>query len=74
MSRVLLLDMSPQAATDECHRLDIGVSALEALPTGGVRLVTMSGDGAERLRTKLKSRLIKGDVLRARHRPMKPLW
>ena len=32
MSRVVLLDMSTQAATDECHKLAIGVSALEALP------------------------------------------
>ncbi|HEY0627878.1 MAG TPA: hypothetical protein VGD23_00960 [Sphingomicrobium sp.] len=74
MSRVLLLDMSTQAATDECHRLDIGVSALEALPAGGVRLVTMSSDGAEVLRTKLKGKLIKGEVIRARHRPTRPLW
>jgi hypothetical protein len=74
MSRVLLLDMSAEAATDECHRLEIGVSALEALPAGGVRLVTMGSDGAERLRVKLKSKLIKGDVVRARHRPTKPLW
>ena len=41
MSRVVLLDMSAQAATDECHKQNIGVSALEALPAGGVRLVTM---------------------------------
>lgn len=74
MSRVLLLDMSSQAATDECNRLDIGVSALEALPSGGVRLVTMSNFGAEQLRTKLKSKLLKGEVLRARHRPTRPLW
>lgn len=74
MSRVLLLDMSAQAATDECHRLDVGVSALEALPAGGVRLVTMSSYGAEQLRGKLKSKLIKGEVVRTRHRPTKPLW
>ena len=74
MSRVLLLDMSTQAATDECHRLEIGISALEALPAGGIRLVTMSNWGAEQLRIKLKSKLLKGDVLRARHRPTRPLW
>ena len=74
MSRVLLLDMSPQAARDECVKLDIGVSALEALPAGGVRLVAMSGYGAERLRTKLKSRLLKGDVIRARYRPTRGPW
>jgi len=74
MSRVLLLNMSSQAATDECHKHNIGVSALENLPAGGVRLVTMSMEGAERLRTKLKSKLLKGDVIRARHRPTRPLW
>ena len=74
MSRVLLLDMSTQAATDECHRLEIGVSALEAGPAGGVRLVTMSMEGAARLRNKHKSKLLKGDVIRARHRPTRPLW
>ena len=74
MSRVLLLDMSAQTATDECHKLAIGVSALEALPAGGVRLVTMSSDGAERFRHKFKSKLLKGDVIRARHRPKRPLW
>lgn len=74
MSRVLLLDMSAQTATDECGKLQIGISALEALPSGGVRLVTMSGHGAEQLRTKFKSKLLKGDVLRARHRPTRPLW
>jgi len=74
MSRVLMLAMQPQAAADECAKLDIGVSALEALPAGGVRLVAMSSDGAERLRTKLKSKLIKGDVQRSRHRPTRPLW
>ena len=74
MSRVLLLNMSTQAATDECDKQKVGVSALERLPAGGVRLVTMSMDGAERLRSKLKSKLLKGDPTRARHRPTRPLW
>ena len=74
MSRVLLLNMSAQAATDECAKQNIGVSALENLPAGGVRLVTMSSDGAEKLRAKLKSKLLKGEVIRARHRPTRPLW
>jgi len=74
MSRVVWLDMSAQAATDECHKQNVGVSALEALPVGGVRLVTMSMDGAERLRSKLKSKLLKGEATRARHRPTRPLW
>jgi hypothetical protein len=74
MSRVVWLDMSAQAARDECLKQNIGVSALEALPVCGVRLVTMSMEGAERLRSKLKSKLLKGDTTRARHRPTRPLW
>lgn len=74
MSRVLNLSMSERAATDHCATNDIGVSAIEALPAGGVRLVCMSSDGAERARKSLKTKLIKGDVVRARYRPTKPLW
>lgn len=74
MSRVLHLSMSETAAVDHCSNNAIGVSAIEALPAGGVRLVCMSSDGAERARKSLKSKLIKGDVVRARYRPTKPLW
>jgi hypothetical protein len=74
MSRVLLLDMSADAATAEFGKLGVGISAMEALTSGGVRLVTMSVDGAEKARTKFKSRLIKGDVVRTKHRPTRPLW
>ena len=52
----------------------VGVSAIEPLPQGGVRLVCMSMAGADTMRRKLKSAIIKGDVVRARHRPSKPLW
>jgi len=34
----------------------------------------MSSDGAEKARTGLKSKLIKGEITRAKHRPTKPLW
>ena len=74
MSRVLLLDMSADAATVECDKLGVGISAMEALTSGGVRLVTMSVEGAEKARTKFKSKLIKGETVRTRHRPTRPLW
>jgi hypothetical protein len=34
----------------------------------------MSGDGAARIRAKLKSQIIAGTVVRERHRPVRPLW
>ena len=74
MSRVLHLSMSESAAIDHCKSNDVGVSAIEALPAGGIRLVCMSSDGAERARKSLKTKLIKGDVVRARYRPTRPLW
>ncbi|MBA3667550.1 MAG: hypothetical protein H0W65_07500 [Sphingomonas sp.] len=74
MSRVLNLSMSETAAIDHCKSHDVGVSAIEKLPSGGIRLVCMSSDGAERVRKTLKAKLIKGDVVRARYRPTRPLW
>ena len=57
-----------------CLSEKVGVSAIERLPEGGVRLVCMSSDGAARIRRKLKSYVISGEVTRERHRPVKPLW
>lgn len=64
MSRVVNLSMSEAEARHQCTTRQIGVSALENLPDGGVRLVCMSSDGAETIRKRLKSNLIKGDVRR----------
>ncbi|MEO6199268.1 MAG: hypothetical protein ABIO68_04960 [Sphingomicrobium sp.] len=66
--------MSEDAAADHCNSRKIGVSALETLPSGAIRLVCMSNDGAERARKSLKTKLIKGEMVRERHRPTKPLW
>ena len=69
MSRELYLSIPQDEALAKCQAQNVGVSAVERLPDGGVRLVCMSGEGAELMRTKLKSKLIKGEVMRARHRP-----
>ena len=74
MSRVLLLDMAESTARNECEKLDVGISALEPLTSGGIRLVCMSAEGAETARAKFKSKLIKGEVTRTKHRPSTPLW
>lgn len=71
MSRVLLLKLTMQEAQAHCDRMKIGVSALEPLVTGGVRLVCMSISGAEEARAKLSSKLIKGEVVRVSHRPVR---
>ena len=57
-----------------CQAERVGISAIERLPDQGVRLVCMSVHGAEVMRTKLKSRLLKGTIERFRIRPTRPLW
>ena len=74
MSRVIHLDMDEGAVVARCLAEKVGVSAIERLPEGGVRLVCKSGDGAALIRRKLKSRLIKQEVTRQPHRPASPLW
>jgi len=64
VSRVINLAMSADEARHQCLTRQVGVSALENLPDGGVRLVCMSTDGAETIRKRLKANIIKGDVRR----------
>jgi len=74
VSRVINLDLSETDVLDRCHKEGIGVSALERLPSGGVRLVCMSSHGAETIRRLLSKKLIQGNVIRERFRPTRPLW
>jgi hypothetical protein len=57
-----------------CRENGVAISALEALPEGGSRLVCMSNYGAAQIRSKLSDRIIEGQVRRERFRPAKPLW
>jgi len=57
-----------------CRQHGVAISALEALPDGGTRLVCMSNYGAAQIRAKLAARIIEGQVRRERFRPAKPLW
>lgn len=74
MSRAMYLSMDEAEVVTRCNSEGVGISAIERLPDEGVRLVCMSAYGAEVMRTKLKSRLIKGAVERFRIRPSRPLW
>ena len=74
MSRAIYLSMAEDAVLARCATEKVGVSAIERLPSSGVRLVCMSMDGADTIRRKLKSHLIKGEVAREKHRPTRPLW
>jgi hypothetical protein len=74
MSRVVHLNLEESVVVSRCLSENVGVSAIEQLSSGGVRLVCMSSEGAARIRKKLKSHVIDGAVTRARHRPVNPLW
>ena len=74
MSRVLFVDLDEGTVVTKCLAENVGISAIERLPQGGVRLVCMSGDGASTMTRKFKKHLITGDVVRAARRPATPLW
>ena len=74
MSRVLFVRMDESKVVASCLAENVGISAIERLPAGGVRLVCMSSDGAGIMTRKLKSHLLADDVARQAHRPARPLW
>lgn len=75
MSRTLFLKLDEDKVLARCLKEKVGVSALERLPGGGVRLVCMSSEGAERIRSVLRAQLLDDvGVQRKPHRPNTPLW
>ena len=74
MNRVINLNMKASDVVDHCHSKDIGVSAIEALPGGGIRLVCMSVSGAETIRRRLKSKMLGEDVPRHKLRSQRGAW
>ena len=74
MSRVIHLNLDEGVVVIRCMSEKVGVSAIESLPSGGVRLVCMSNDGADLIRRKLKRYVLDDDVKREAYRPDKPLW
>ena len=74
MSRAILLSLDEGQVIAQCLKAKVGVSAIEGLVGGGVRLVCRSGAGAEIMRDALKKHVIEGQAVRERHRPPTPLW
>lgn len=64
MSRTVHLAMAQPAVEAHCRAKNVDVSVVEPLPGGGVRLVCSSSAGAEKIRSTLKSKLIRGEVQR----------
>jgi hypothetical protein len=74
MSRVLFVALDEGQVVAKCLAENVGISAIERLPAGGVRLVCMSSDGAATMNRKLKTHLITETVKRELRRPTTPLW
>jgi hypothetical protein len=74
MSRVVQLSLDEGVVVIRCMSEKVGVSAIESLPGGGVRLVCMSSDGAALIRRKLKRYVIDGEAARERFRPATGTW
>jgi hypothetical protein len=74
MSRVVHLSLDEGMVVIRCLSEKVGISAIERLPGGGVRLVCMGSEGAALIRRKLKRYVIQGDVERDPHRPTNPMW
>jgi hypothetical protein len=74
MSRVVHLNLEEGVVVIRCMSEKVGVSAIETLPSGGVRLVCNSGEGAALIRRKLKRYVIAGEVTRERYRPVTGTW
>lgn len=74
MSRAINLNLSEADAREQCSTRSIGVSAIEALPDGGVRLVCMSSEGAALLRRRLKSQIIPDTARRTANSTRRLPW
>lgn len=74
MSRALFVSLDEGEVVTRCLAEKVGISAIERLPGGGVRLVCKSGEGAALMTRKFKQHLMDDSVARARHRPLTPLW
>lgn len=65
MSRALNVAQTESKLATLCAKLDIGVSVLEPLVSGGTRIVVNNAADAERLRKHLAAEVISGPVKRS---------
>ena len=69
MSRTLFVSLGEGEVIARCLTEKVAISAIERLPSGGVRLVCTSSGGAERMRKVFKKQLLEGaQTVRERHR------
>jgi hypothetical protein len=75
MSRAVFLGLNEGQVVSRCIKEKVRVSLIERLPSGGVRLVCQSSEGAERIKAVLQAHILdERAITRQRHRPTTPLW
>ena len=74
MSRALNLELSESEIVEHCRARQIGISSIEPLPAGGVRLVCSTTSGAAEIRAKLGRKIMAEDAQRTNWRRTRPLW
>lgn len=75
MSRAMFVNLDEKKVIAMCSAENVGISAIERLVSGGVRLVCMSSHGAFVMEQKFKGHIIADNVVvRERRRPVSPLW
>jgi len=65
MSRAINLDAPLDDVKALCVRHAIAISTIEALTSGGTRVVLLNPDGAERVRQLMKTKIITTTVVRS---------
>lgn len=65
MSRAINVTAAPDAVEAMCARHAIAISTLEALPSGGARVVLVTMADADALRGRMKDKIITGPVVRS---------
>jgi hypothetical protein len=70
VSRALFVNLSTDQVVAKCTAEQVSISALEKLPSGGVRLVCCSSDGAATMTRKFKGSLMSPATARAPFRPL----
>lgn len=58
------LSLTEAEVTARCDKAGVAISAIEALPAGGTRLITVTGDGADTMRRAFAKNIIEGRVKR----------
>lgn len=65
MSRAINLNASLDDVTALCTRHSVAISTIEPLTSGGTRVVLLNPDGADRIRTLMKTKIITTTVVRS---------